>query len=154
VWAAAHPESFASAVMICSGIPIGYRWHAIGRLHRVPLVGWLAAVTPRRLGFRTVMGRYEPQLPRQIIDRSSPPFSVERFAPVLAELNRPALVIWGALNRFVLVEQAERQRESFPRAEVIVLENSRHYPQLDNPVATAAAVIPFLKAQLSSRASI
>jgi pimeloyl-ACP methyl ester carboxylesterase len=63
-------------------------------------------------------------------------------------------VIWGALNRFVLVEQAERQRESFPSAEVIVLENSRHYPQLDNPVATAAAVIPFLKAQLSSPASI
>jgi pimeloyl-ACP methyl ester carboxylesterase len=113
------------------------------------------------------MRLYEPNLSSQVIDRwwrdydwgtrrallrfyrSTPPFSAERIAPVLARLDRPALVVWGARNRFVPVEQAERQRKSFPSAEVKVLEESRHYPHLDDPAAIAVAVVPFLKDQFS-----
>ena len=54
-------------------------------------------------------------------DCLAPRRTTGRLATDLARLDRPALVIWGARNRFVPVAQAQRQRESFPSAEVVVL---------------------------------
>jgi pimeloyl-ACP methyl ester carboxylesterase len=166
-WAVGHPDNFASAVLINTGILIGYRWHLIARLHRVPLVGYFAALTGR-MGMRPVLRFYEPRLPKDVIDRwhreydwgtrrallrfynATPSEGSGRTAPELARLDRPALVIWGAENRFVPVEQAERQRESFPSAEVVILENSRHYSHLDSPDRVGELVLPFLRRQLES----
>jgi len=48
----------------------------------------------------------------------------------------------------VPVEQAERQRQTFPSAEVVVLDDSGHWPHIDDPEAAAEAVVPFLRRQL------
>jgi pimeloyl-ACP methyl ester carboxylesterase len=72
------------------------------------------------------------------------------LAPLLAPLDRPALVLWGAHDPFVSVEQAANQRESFPRAEVVVLDDSGHWPFLDDPDRAAAAIVPFLRGQLDA----
>ena len=167
VWAASHPEAFASAVLIDSGAVVGYRWHAIARLHRAPVVGALAPWLGR-LGFRTTFRRYEPGLPRAVVERwragydrgtrramlrfyrASPPVAFERLAPVLRPLDRPALVIWGERDRFVPVEQAERQRQSFPRAEVVVLEGTGHYGHVQIPERVTELAIPFLRGQLGA----
>jgi pimeloyl-ACP methyl ester carboxylesterase len=109
LWAATHPEAFASAVLIDSGALIGYRWHVLARLHRAPAVG---AALPR--------------------------------------LDRPALVLWGARDRFVPAEQAQRQRESFPRARVVVLEDRGHYLHVEDPEGVAAEAVPFLREQLGA----
>jgi pimeloyl-ACP methyl ester carboxylesterase len=167
-WAAVKPEAFASAVLLNTGILIGYRWHVVARLHRTPFVGELVAVAAR-LGFGPVMRFYNRaprKLPRELIAawqrdydwgsrramlrlyRSSPPSAFERIGPAIRRLDRPALVLWGAHDRFVPVEQAERQRESFPRAEVLVFEQSGHYPHLDDPDRVAGAVVPFLRRQM------
>jgi pimeloyl-ACP methyl ester carboxylesterase len=45
---------------------------------------------------------------------------------------------------------AERQREAFPRAEIVPLPGSGHFPFLDNPEAVANVVVPFLKKQTQS----
>jgi pimeloyl-ACP methyl ester carboxylesterase len=170
VWAAAHPDAFASAVIIDTGVLIGYRWHAVARLHRTPLVGRVAARTAR-LGFRPVMRFYDRgsrKLPRGLIERwwrdydwgtrramlrfyrSAPGSALARIAPTLRRLDRPALVLWGAHDPFVPVAPAARQRESFPGAEVVVLQESGHYPHLDDPAGVAQAIVPFLKRQLSA----
>jgi pimeloyl-ACP methyl ester carboxylesterase len=168
-WAAAHPGSFASAAMLNTGVLIDYRWHAIARLHRAPLVGRLAARTGG-LGLRPVMRLYEPRLPKHVLERwrrefdwgtrramlrfyrTAPPVSAGRFARDLKRLDRPALVVWGARNRFVPVEQAERQRASFPSAEVIVLPGSGHYAHLHDPAGVAELVVPFVRRQLGQPA--
>jgi pimeloyl-ACP methyl ester carboxylesterase len=165
-WAVAHPDSFASAVLINTGTLIGYRWHAVARLHRTPLVGYLAALTGR-WGLRAVLRLYEPRLPKLVVDRwheeytwgarrallrfyrATPSSGGGRIAPELGMLDRPALVIWGADNRFVPVEQAERQRESFPSAQVVVLENSGHYSHLDSADRVADLALPFIRQQLT-----
>ena len=67
-WAAAHPQAFASAVVLNSGPLIDYRWHAVGKLHRVPLVGQVAAVAGG-VGMRTVMRYYAPRVPKPVMDR-------------------------------------------------------------------------------------
>ena len=165
-WAAAHPDALRSATLINTGNLIGFRWHAIGKLHRTPLLGPLAAITGR-MGMGAVMQLYEPRLPKEVVRRwrrdydwgtrravlrfyhSSPAAGMGGLAPTIRLLDRPALVIWGANNRFVPVEQAERQRESFPSAEVVVLDNSGHYSHLDSPDRVAEVVLPFLEQQLS-----
>jgi pimeloyl-ACP methyl ester carboxylesterase len=169
-WGAAHPEAFASAVMLGVGVLVGYRWHAVARLQRTSFLGPVAA-RAGRLGFHTVMRIYERaprRLPKEVIERwwrdydwgtrrailrfwrSTPPSAIERLAPTLGRLDRPALVVWGRHDRFVSVEQAEHQRKSFPSCEVIVFEQSGHYPQLDDPDRAANAVLPFLRRQLGA----
>jgi pimeloyl-ACP methyl ester carboxylesterase len=56
--------------------------------------------------------------------------------------------VWGASDPFVPVHHAEQQRKAFPGAEVVVLEDSSHWPFLDDPEGVAAAVLPFLRAQV------
>jgi pimeloyl-ACP methyl ester carboxylesterase len=164
-WGIIRPDTFASAILINTGPLIGYRWHAIGRLHRTPLVGQVAALTGG-LGLRATMRIYEPGLPREPIKRwrreydlgtrrailrfyrAAPPTAMGAIATDLRRLDRPALVIWGARNRFVPVEQAERQRQSFPSANVVVLDDCGHYAQLEKPRQVADHVLPFLRKQL------
>jgi pimeloyl-ACP methyl ester carboxylesterase len=169
LWAAAHSGSFASAVLIDTGVLVGFRWHGFARLNRAPVLGEVMAAATTRLGFRTVMRRYNPQprkLPEQLLERwwrdydrgtrraglrfyrAAPPSSIERLAPILRQLDRPALVVWGAHDRFVPVEQAELQKESFPSAEVVIFEDSGHWPFLDNPARAAELIVPFLRRQV------
>jgi pimeloyl-ACP methyl ester carboxylesterase len=166
-WAAAHPEGFSSAVLLNTGALIDYRWHAIGRLHRTPLVGIFVAWTAR-FGLRAALRLYEGRvLPKEVVDRwwrgydwgtrravlrfyrSARPAGLGRIAPELRLLDRPALVVWGTRDRFVPAAQAERQRESFPSAELVLLEDSGHYPHLDHPERVAEAIVPFLRRQLN-----
>ena len=73
----------------------------------------------------------------------------ERLSPLLRELDRPALVIWGRRDRFVPYEHAEQQRLTFPSARVEVFDDSFHYPHLDDVERTRGLVIPFLREQLA-----
>jgi pimeloyl-ACP methyl ester carboxylesterase len=169
-WAAANPDSFASAVMINTGVLLGYRWHALARIWRLPLAGELFQATATRSGFRLLLGRGNPRgLPRDFIDRmyddydratrravlrlyrSTPPDFGGALAPRLRELDRPALVVWGAADPYIPVEQAERQRESFPHAQVVVLERSGHWPFVDDPAAVERRVVPFLRERFAAQ---
>ena len=168
VWAVAQPQRFASAVLIDTGVLIGYRWHLIARLHRVPLVGAAAALAGRA-GLRPVMGLYEPRLPRDVVRgwsrgydwgvrrallrfyHATPMRETGGLAGELASLDRAALVIWGAENRFVGVEQARLQNDAFPSAEIAVLEDSGHYSHLDSPERVERLAVPFLRRQLEGQ---
>jgi pimeloyl-ACP methyl ester carboxylesterase len=46
------------------------------------------------------------------------------------------------------VRYAEVQRRFFDVQQVRLLEDSGHWPMIDNPAATRDAVLPFLKRQL------
>jgi pimeloyl-ACP methyl ester carboxylesterase len=172
LWAAAHPEAFASAVVMGTGVLIDYDWHRLAALQRRPLIGPLMVRLTSERSFRQTLRsahRDSRQLPDWFVDRlwedydlrsrrammtmyrAAPPDGFERLAPLFRELDRPALVVWGEKDPFVPVEQAHRQRESFPSAEVVVLEGSGHWPFVDNPEEAAAHIVPFLEAQLASR---
>jgi pimeloyl-ACP methyl ester carboxylesterase len=169
LWALTNPDAFASAVLIDTGILIDFRWHITARLYRAPLLGELFALATTERAFRAFMRQYNPQ-PRQLPDqfvervwseydlgtrraalrfyRRTPPPVMEPLAPGLARLDCPALVVWGAHDPAVPVEQAERQRRSFPSAEVVVFEDSGHWPHIDDPERAAQTIVPFLQRQL------
>jgi pimeloyl-ACP methyl ester carboxylesterase len=164
-WAAAHPDRFASAVLICTGALPGYRWHVLARLWRTRGAGELFMATTTGPGFRALLRRGNPHgLPRAFTGRMYRDFdrgtrravldlyrSVEdvggagtALADALRPLDRPALVLWGRHDPYLGVAEAERQRAAFPSAEVRVLDHSGHWPFADAPAAVEAALLGHL----------
>ncbi len=168
-WAAENPRSLGSVTLVDTGILFGYRWHILARVWRTPVLGRLFFAMTTRSGMRMALKRGQPRpLPDEALKlfyaanknrgtqeailrlyRSSPPDAIESLAPRLAELDLPALVVWGKHDPYIGVEYAEQQRRTFPRAEVVVLEQSGHWPMWDAPEEIEAAVVPFLAARLA-----
>jgi pimeloyl-ACP methyl ester carboxylesterase len=169
LWAVNHPEQFASAVLINTGNLVDFRWHTLARLYRTPAVGELLVALTSGPLFRAAISRLNPQprpLPAAVVERmwaeydrgtrraamrfyrATPAEAMGLLAPLLRPLDRPALVIWGGHDPFIPAEQAERQRESFPSAEVVVFEDSGHWPHIDDPQRATQEMVTFLKRQL------
>lgn len=162
-WAVDHPERFASVVLLNTGALVGYRWHWLARIWRTPVLGELFMATTTRPALHLVLKQGNPRgLPKEYVDRmyadydtatrkavlrlyrATDPGDMGATAPRLRALDRPALVLWGAQDPYIPVEQAERQRDSFPSAEVHVLADSGHWPMVDNPDRVREVVLPFL----------
>lgn len=169
-WAVDEPDMFAGATLINAGVLIDYRWHRFARIWRIPVLGALSMEMLTRGGYRSVIGRDNPGLRREQLDRLYDQLrdpatrrTVLRLyratsyqhlaAPAgpLAKLDRPALVLWGSDDRYSPVEQAERQRQAFPHARVMRLEGRGHWPFLEDPDSVANEVVPFLREQTASR---
>ncbi len=165
-WAAVKPHAFASAVLINTGVLLNYQWHYLARIWRTPVLGELFQATATRAGFRLLLKHGNPRtLPREFVDRMYDDYdrgtrravlrlyrtagetdrAAEGLRQALAPLDRPALVIWGRHDPYIPLAQAERQRESFPRAEVVVLDDSGHWPFADDPGRVAGLVTGFLR---------
>ncbi|MGE0483196.1 MAG: alpha/beta fold hydrolase [Gammaproteobacteria bacterium] len=165
-WATRHPERVASMTLLNIGVLRGYRWHFMARLWRAPIVGELVMATTTRFGFRQLLKIGNPRgLPREYVDQMFDNFdagtrrAVLRLYRATDDLSGAAdaavaalkphdidcLVIWGKADIYLPWRYAEAQREAFPRAEVIYLDDSGHWPFIDNPEAVAAAVVPFMQ---------
>jgi pimeloyl-ACP methyl ester carboxylesterase len=171
-WAARRPGALASATLINTGVLIGYQWHRYARIWRTPGLGEAFQATTSRPAFRLLLGRENPRLTRDQIDRiydasrswatkravlklyrATPAASLAGPAAALRPLDRPALVIWGTKDAYLPFEQAERQRQAFPSAHVELLDGHGHWVMLEDPGRVASLVIPFLRRQLPGPAT-
>jgi pimeloyl-ACP methyl ester carboxylesterase len=172
VWGLQHPDAWASAVLINIGLMPGYRWHAMARRWRTPVLGeLLMAWIPRAAWRRQFLSYPGRKLPLDFIDemydnfdrrtrkavlrlyRSTPDpgEAVKLVGQAVRQLHKPALVVWGMRDPFVSGEYADRQYEFFDVRDVVKLEDSGHWPFRDNPDAAAAAILPYVREQLSRR---
>ncbi len=62
----------------------------------------------------------------------------------LADITQPVLVVWGARDRVVPVAHAERARASIAGAEVAIIPDAGHAPQVEAPAAFADVLMRFL----------
>lgn len=171
-WAAANPDAIASVTLIDTGILLDYRWHYLARIWQTRCLGELFMLATTRAGMRLLLRHGNPRgLPVEYIDQAYNSFdagtrravlrlyrntretknSMQEIADALRPLDLPALVVWGAHDPYISVDFAERQREVFPNAQLLILPDSGHWPFIDNPEAVATAVVPFLRSQLSRR---
>jgi pimeloyl-ACP methyl ester carboxylesterase len=169
VWAVQHPEAFASATLINTGVLLDYRWHRLARIWRIPGVGEAFMASTTKPAFRVLLSRDNPRLPpaagerlyeamrswgtkRAVLKlyRATPASAMGALRDPLRALDRPALVVWGTADAYIPWKQAERQRESFPSAEVELLEGLGHWPFLEDPARVAEHVIPFLRRQVGA----
>jgi pimeloyl-ACP methyl ester carboxylesterase len=169
-WAIANPTALASLTLINTGVLPDYHWHYLARVWRAPMLGEIFMATTTRLGFHLLLKHGNPRgLPKAFIDgmfdhfdsgtkgavlrlyraTNNPGEMAGRFGEVFRSWNCPTLVIWGRADPYLPVRYAERQRDYFPRVQMVVLESSGHWPYADNPERVAAILLPFLKTALS-----
>lgn len=175
VWAAGHPDAFASLTLINIGVLPDYRWHYLARVWQTPVLGELFMATSTRRGFHLLLKHGNPRgLPPAFIDRMYDDFDggtrravlklyrasrdmgkqAHRLMEAMRAIPRPTLVVWGERDPYVPVAYAERQREAFPEAEVVVIPGSGHWPFMDNPEGVAGVVVPFLRRVFGSEAGV
>ena len=167
-WAAEHPDRFASVTLINTGAMRGYQWHYMAKLWQTPVVGELVQLLTSRSMLLSALSRDNPQpMPEAFVDRilryadwghrravlalyratRDPELYFGSLVTKLRALDRPACVVWGAGDKYLPVRFAEQQRETFPRADVHVLQGLGHWPFVDDPDAVRRVVIPFLRRQ-------
>jgi pimeloyl-ACP methyl ester carboxylesterase len=170
-WGLQHADAWASVVLINVGIMPGYRWHTMARRWRTPVLGELMNAWIPRSGWRRAMERSNPKgLPPEFVDKMyddydratrrtvlklyratpNPGDATDAVGAALAALHKPALVIWGAKDPFVGVQYAERQRDFFDVRDVVILDDSGHWPFQDDPQPVERATLGFLAEQLGS----
>ena len=83
---------------------------------------------------------------RSVLDlyRSGQFAELEPYAPRLAALDVPALVLWGEDDPFAPVAGAHRFVAELADAELVVLPGTGHFVVDDAPAAYAEAVVAFL----------
>ena len=170
-WGLEHPERWASAVLLNVGVVPGYEWHSMARRWRTPVVGELVQAWIPRFAWRRVMQQGSPRgMPLQFVDKMyddydretrntvlklyrntpDPGEVAEQVGAAIAELHKPALVVWGAADPFIGVQFAERQREFFDVEDLVILPESGHWPFQDDPEAVERAVLGFLRGRLGA----
>jgi pimeloyl-ACP methyl ester carboxylesterase len=68
---------------------------------------------------------------------------LERVEKLLGRVTQPALLIWGADDRLILLEDGRRLQASLPDARLVVFDDCGHLPQEEMPERFATEVIAF-----------
>jgi pimeloyl-ACP methyl ester carboxylesterase len=68
---------------------------------------------------------------------------MERVEKLLDKVTQPALVIWGAEDRVILLEDGRRLQASLPNSRLVVFERCGHLPQEEMPERFAREVLDF-----------
>jgi len=63
----------------------------------------------------------------------------------LSSVRVPVLVVWGAADRIYPPEHGEAFAKAIPGAQLVVLDEAGHLPQLEVPTALLAAVLDFTR---------
>jgi pimeloyl-ACP methyl ester carboxylesterase len=71
------------------------------------------------------------------------PYGRHGFYPKLAELERPALFVWGSHDRLVPVGFSRHVREWLPGAEQLTLDRCGHVPQVERAAETNQLLLSF-----------
>jgi pimeloyl-ACP methyl ester carboxylesterase len=177
-WASKHPDALTGVVPIDTGILMDYIPHPLAVIWSTPIAGELQLAGTTRDSFRQniQLGQQKP-LPADYVDRAydnydratrcallryyrsaaaetSGKFDQNGIArpqsEALKRRSRPALVIWGEHDPYLPVSYAERQKETFPAAQVHVFSDAAHWPFVDDPDRTRGLVVPFLRPKLSA----
>ena len=166
-WAADHPGAVASVTFINTGVLKDYRWHRMARIWRTPILGELSmrAVNPRVVTaalarenpglssawVRTIVGHLLPVKTRRAVlrlYRSTRPGDMDQLVARLRQHDHDALVLFGDRDAYIPVQQARRQIESVPRADIRILPGLGHWCWLEDTDRVAAELLPVLRHRL------
>jgi len=160
-WACDNPGAVAGLVISDGGFFADRRWHDVANVMRTPREGekLIAAMT------RETLAAALPAIADDALDEYWKGFDgperrrahlelyrsgdFEKLAPYegcLGRLGVPALIVWGADDRFASVKMAHRFQGELPESELVVVEGAGHFVWEEAPEKTARALTSFLNA--------
>jgi len=171
-YAAAHPDRIASVTLINTGVLLDYRWHRLARLWRTPVVGELFQRVAGNRVVKVLLGHDNPGLDPNWVSRIAAhmrPWGTKRailrlyrstdvdtmpaLSAALRPLDLPCLVVWGTEDVYLPAALADRQRETFPSAQIHTIAGAGHWVWLERPEEVSALVIPHLRQHVGSAVS-
>ncbi|MFL5909782.1 MAG: alpha/beta fold hydrolase [Gaiellaceae bacterium] len=147
------------AIMDTVPLLSGYRWHRVARIWRTPVAGELLMGFTTKFGMKRGMRRFvskraaADELAERIwanfdhgtqrailrLYRSADPPSLAKAGERLAEIDAPALVLWGERDPFIPPEFARRYAEALGgQTTVEIMTGAGHWLWLDRPEAVDA----------------
>ncbi len=161
-WACEHPDLVSALVISNTGFFSDGRWHGMAEMIRGGGGEELVAALDRD-GFAGLLRADGAEFSDEDVDAYWRPFehgrgreaTVEfyrsmdfaKLAPYegrLGELDVPALLLWGAEDRFAPVGGAHRLRKWLADAEVVALEGVGHFVFDQEPERSVAKLVSFL----------
>jgi haloalkane dehalogenase len=171
-WACDHPGAARGLVISDGGFFADRRWHDMANLMRTPGEGEKLVRSYTREGLGGALKGLSTGLEDQDIDeywkaftdderrlahldlyRSGDFEKLERYQGALAGLNVPALILWGAQDRFATPKMAQRFHSELPGSELTILEEAGHFVWEDAPERTCQVMVDFLERRTKSGAT-
>ena len=166
-WACENPGSVAGLVISDGGFFADRRWHDLANVMRTEGEGERLIAGFTREGLGEALRQASRGMTDEALDeywkgfdgeerrrghlelyRSGDFEKLEPYEGCVAALGVPALVVWGAQDRFAGVKMAHRFHDELPGSELLVLDDAGHFVWEDEPAATSAAVVDFLGRRL------
>ena len=163
-WACDHPDAVCGLVITNTGFFPDYEWHDLAKRMRTPNQGEALVDSLSRDGLATLLDMVSSGIDERAVDEYWKAFStpgsrrgmlelyrsfdlneLEPYQGRLAELGVPALVLWGQRDDYLPRDYASRFASEIPGAELVLLENARHFLFEDEPERCAQEVIDFLR---------
>jgi haloalkane dehalogenase len=162
-WACDHPEAVDALVISSTGFFADGKWHGMAQAMRTPGTGEQLIDGLERDALGAMLGQVSSGIDDEALSEYWKAFAddtrrrgqldfyrsmdFEKLAPYegrLAELDVPALLVWGQDDPFAPVTGAHRFERELPGAELVVLEGAGHFVWEDEPAGAAEAVSAFL----------
>jgi haloalkane dehalogenase len=162
-WACNHPDLVKGLVISDTGFFSDGRWHGLAEAVRGEEGEKLLGALDRD-GFASLLRGDGAQFSEEDVDAYWKPFEagrgreatlefyrsmdfskLEPYDGRLAELDVPALLLWGAEDEFAPLGGAKRFERELPRAELVALEGVGHFVFDQEPGRSAVEVTRFLE---------
>jgi haloalkane dehalogenase len=162
-WACDHRGAARALVISDGGFFADRRWHDLANTMRTPGEGEKLIDSFTREGFEALMGQASRGIGPDAVEeywkcfaddvrrrghlelyRSGDFEKLDPYEGCVAGLGLPALVLWGADDRFAGVKMAHRFHEEIAGSELVVLEGAGHFVWEDEPEASSRALAAFL----------
>lgn len=163
-----HPRQVAKLILIdAAGYPTVSQSRPIAfSLAKIPVIKHaLNRITPYPLAIKSIKNVYAhpERVTDSVVNRYYELFLregnrqafVDRMAHVstteqthrLREIGIPTLILWGAEDRLIPLENAYRFHEDLPNDTLIVISDAGHVPMEEAPESTVAAIQGFLRSR-------
>jgi haloalkane dehalogenase len=160
-WACEHPDSVEALVLSDTGFFADGKWHGMAQAMRTPEVGEQALAGLDRDGFGGLLRASSPGFDDAALDEYWKGLSseggkrnalelyrsgdFEKLAGYrLADLDVPALLIWGAGDEFAPIAGAHRFESELPNTELVAIEGAGHFVWDEEPQRCTDALLAFL----------
>jgi haloalkane dehalogenase len=163
-WACDHPGAARALVISDGGFFADRRWHDLANTMRTPGEGEKLMEGFTREGFEALMGQASRGIGPDAVEeywkgfaddvrrrghlelyRSGDFDKLEPYEGCVAGLGVPALVLWGAEDRFAGVKMAHRFHDEIAGSQLVVLDGAGHFVWEDEPEASSRALAEFLE---------